>query len=231
MQFWRDAVKDIGYDKPPRHPVALALHQAFNQVNLPSYHVNRLINARDAELDVPIHLTVESLTSHAESTSSTFNYMVLSLLSLQSNDMLAHAASHLGISQTISILLRALPYHASKGRMVIPAELTAKHSINQERFFRNLNAIDETSQKHLEDAVFEFATIANDHLIAAKDTFKESGGQVPGRAMPLFLSAIPVVSYLQKLEEANFNPFHIALHKKDWRLPWRIWRSYYKSAF
>jgi NADH dehydrogenase [ubiquinone] 1 alpha subcomplex assembly factor 6 len=116
--------------------------------------------------------------------------MVLSLLSLHSNDTLAHAASHLGVSQTITVLLRALPYHASKGQMIIPAELTAKHALNQENIFRNLNSINNNAQKNLEDAVFEFATIANDHLITARDMFKEFGGKVPSRALPLFLSAV-----------------------------------------
>jgi len=45
--------------------------------------------------------------------------------------------------------------------MIIPAELTAKHGLNQEQFFRSLDSVDEINQKSLEDAAFEFATIAN----------------------------------------------------------------------
>lgn len=207
-------------------------------------------SSQDAELDVSTHLTVESLTSHAEATSSSLNYLLLSLLSLHSSDTLAHAASHLGVSQTISTLLRALPYHAANGRMIVPAELTAKHGVNQEQIFRNLENVDKTGQKNLEDAVFEFATVANDHLLTARDMFREFDGKVPGRAMPLFSSAvrtvvrlrvisvrshvrqqIPVVSYLQRLEVANFNPFDPVLQTKDWKLPWRVWSSYYRSRF
>lgn len=132
--------------------------------------------------------------------------------------------------------------------MIVPAELTAKHGVNQERMFRNIGNMDETNQKNLEEAVFEFATVANDHLLTARDMFKEHDGKVPGRAMPLFSSAvrtvvrlltacshvlrqIPVVSYLQRLEAVNFNPFNPVLQTKDWKLPWHVWRSYYQSRF
>lgn len=79
--------------------------------------------------------------------------------------------------------------------MIIPAELTAKHGLNQEEFFRNLGNLNDKSQKSLEEAVFEFATVANDHLLTARDMFKDFGGQVPGRAMPLFSSAVSPYIY------------------------------------
>lgn len=107
------------------------------------------------------------------------------MLSLSSSHTLSHAASHLGVSQTISTLLRALPYHAASGKMVIPAEVTARHGVSQEEVFRkggNAQGIDE--------AVFEFATVANDHLITAREMFKESGGKVPEDARPVFLAAV-----------------------------------------
>jgi NADH dehydrogenase [ubiquinone] 1 alpha subcomplex assembly factor 6 len=124
------------------------------------------------------------MTSHAESTASTFLYLLLSLLNLPSAT-LSHAASHLGVAQSFTTLLRAFPFHASNGLMIIPAEITAKHGVNQQQVFTK----GETS-KALEDAVFEFATIANDHLITARDMFQETGGMVPQEAMPVFAAAV-----------------------------------------
>ncbi|SRR5260221_7924070 len=98
-----------------------------------------------------------------------------------SSDTLLHAASHLGIAHCISTLLRALPYHASKGRMVIPAEITAKHGVSQEDVFRKGPAT-----KGIDGAIFDFATIANDNMITAREMFKESTGKVPRDAMPVF---------------------------------------------
>lgn len=118
--------------------------------------------------------------AHAEATASTNYYLLLSLLGL-SSDTLAHAASHLGTAHCISTLLRALPYHASKGRMVIPAEITARHGVSQEEVFRKGPAA-----KGIDDAVFEFATMANDNITTAREMFKDSEGKVPRDAMPVF---------------------------------------------
>ena len=71
--------------------------------------------------------------------------------------------------------------------MIIPAEITAKHSVTQEDVFRH-----GPHAAGIEDAVFEFATIANDHLLTARDMFRDEamGGKVPLRAMPVFLAGV-----------------------------------------
>lgn len=140
---------------------------------------------KDAELQVPGHLTVDSLTAHSESTSSTLLYLLLSLLALPSST-LSHAASHLGAAQTFTTLLRALPFHAKNGRMVVPAEITAKHGVVQEEVFRRGPAA-----QGINDAVFEFATLANDHIITARNMLQQEG--LPREAMPVFLVGVSVL--------------------------------------
>jgi NADH dehydrogenase [ubiquinone] 1 alpha subcomplex assembly factor 6 len=99
--------------------------------------------------------------------------------------MFSHAASHLGVAQSLATLLRALPYHASKGRMVIPAEVTAKHGVSQEEVFRK-----GPGAAGLDNAVYEFATAANDHMLTAREMFTEVGGKVPKVAMPVFAAGV-----------------------------------------
>jgi len=147
---------------------------------------------QDAELSTPSYLTTDSLTSHAESTSSTVLYLLLSLLSLPSST-LSHAASHLGSAQTFATLLRGLPFHAKQGRMVIPAEITAKHGVIQEEVFRQ-----GPQANGIEDAVFEFATLAHDHLNTARSMIlnaeaEGASGRVPREAMPVFLAGVRVI--------------------------------------
>lgn len=69
--------------------------------------------------------------------------------------------------------------------MVIPAEITARHGVSQEDVFRQGG-----HAQGIADAVFDFATVANDHLITAREMFKESGGKVAGPVRPVFLSAV-----------------------------------------
>ncbi|KAJ7600708.1 isoprenoid synthase domain-containing protein [Mycena floridula] len=222
MQFWRDAIKNTANGKPPESPIALALSETFGRVPLPLYHFLRIIDARDAELTAPSHLTMDSLTAHAESTSSSMIYLLLSLLSIESSTV-SHAASHLGVAQTLTTLLRALPFHAKNRRMVIPAEITAKHGVIQEDVFRKGN-----QAAGIDNAVFEFATLANDHLITARNMFDNN---VPPKSLPIFLSAIPMSSVLERLEKVNFDIFDPKLQIRDWRLPFRVWKSYYLGRF
>ncbi|KIY48633.1 hypothetical protein FISHEDRAFT_42934 [Fistulina hepatica ATCC 64428] len=228
MQFWRDIVKSLHSENIadiPHHPVALALWEASKQFHLPAYYLRKIVDARDAELLTPVHMTVDSLTQHAEATASSMHYLLLSALGLSSSEALSHAASHLGVAQTIAILLRALPFHAKHGRMVIPAEITAKHRVQQEDVFRN-----GPRARGIDDAVFEFATVANEHLLTARSMFE--GGKVsPAVASPVFLAGVPVARYLERLEKANFDAFDPKLQVKDWILPWRVWSGYYRRSF
>ncbi|TRM60671.1 isoprenoid synthase domain-containing protein [Schizophyllum amplum] len=229
MQFWRDAIKGMQMNDAPRHPVALALADTMREHRLPSYYLKRIVDARDEELMTPMHMTSESLVSHAESTSSSLLYLQLALLNLSSDSTLSHAASHLGVAQTLTILLRALAFHAKHGRMVIPAEITAKHGVRQEEVFR-----EGPTAKGIDEAVYEFATLANDHLLTARTTIEQEprgDGRVPSIAMPVFLAGVPVANYLQRLEKANFNAFEPKLQLRDWKLPWHVWRGYYKRMF
>ena len=65
--------------------------------------------------------------------------------------------------------------------MIIPAEVTADHRVSQEDVFRKGPAAN-----GIEDAVFDFATIANDNMTTAREMFKEGTGTVPRDAMPVF---------------------------------------------
>lgn len=234
-------------------------------MSITPYHLKRIIEARvgcfgsvhlgfkahrlpfkEVELNSPAHLNMETLLAHAESTASTLNYILLAMLGQSSSETFSHAASHLGAAQTLTTLLRALPYHASKGYMVIPASITAKNHVNQEDVFRR-----GPDAAGIEDAVYEFAVVANDHLMTAREMFRKDGKVVvPPDVLPVFLGAvsvrssqisnthrrysvqIPVANYLRQLEACNFNAFNPKLQVRDsLRLPWDIWLAQYRKSF
>jgi NADH dehydrogenase [ubiquinone] 1 alpha subcomplex assembly factor 6 len=131
---------------------------------------------------------------------------------------------------------------------VIPAEISSKHGLRQEELVRK-----GPEAQGLEDAVFEFATLANDHMITARSMLKEEGfeGKIPPAAMPVFLAGvmlvlliitklydayvwsfkIPVANLLQRLEKNACDPFDPKLQRRDWKLPWLIYRGYYRGQF
>ncbi|CCA71486.1 probable ribosomal protein MRP17, mitochondrial [Serendipita indica DSM 11827] len=221
-QFWKDAVKAVYEGQAPQQPIALALRGVVPAV--PAYHLLRMIDARVAEVTNPGFMSVDDLTAHAESTSSTQLYTHLSLLSLSSSSLYSHAASHIGIANSFATILRALPFQASKRRLFLPAELTAKHGVSQEDVFRHGG-----DAQGIDDAVYELASLAYQHISTARGMFDNA--QVPREALPVFLSAIPTISYLQRLEARNFHAFEPKLQTRDWKLPYRVWQANRRSTF
>ncbi|CAG8449864.1 8681_t:CDS:2 [Ambispora leptoticha] len=221
MQFWRESIDSIFKGNPPHHPVALLLNSTLEHCKLSSLFFKRIINERDANLDDPPYMSIRDLESYGENTASCLLYLQLELLGIK-NIQADHAASHIGKATGIVTILRAFPYLASKRRMYLPADTLAKFKISEEAIFREGPTV-----KGLEDAVFEVATTAHDHLLTARSFLPE----IQREAMPVFLSSIACDSYLKRLEKYNFNVFEPKLSVRDWKLPFLIWWNYRSNKF
>jgi NADH dehydrogenase [ubiquinone] 1 alpha subcomplex assembly factor 6 len=81
-------------------------------------------------------------------------------------------------------LLRALPYHASQRCVVIPAGITARHGLVHEEVFRRGG-----EARGMRDAVWEFASAANDQLNVTRKVFREVV-EMRREAIPVFLAAV-----------------------------------------
>ncbi|OZJ03951.1 hypothetical protein BZG36_02942 [Bifiguratus adelaidae] len=215
MQFWRDTIDKVYKGTPPSQPIAIALAEALKTCSFSSMWIKRLIDEREANLQDPQYMTIKDLETYAENTASQVLYLQLESLGVR--DVQAdHAVSHIGKAIGITTLLRAMPFHASHRRMILPAEITAKYNVPQEEVFRTGHA------GGLEDAVFEVATAAHDHMLTARSLVKS----VPKEVMPVLLSAIPCDDYLKALEKAQFNSFDPKVQIRDWKLPYRLWRKF-----
>jgi hypothetical protein len=74
--------------------------------------------------------------------------------------------------------------------MVIPAEITLKHGVVQEEVFRQ-----GPQARGIEDAVFEFATVAHDHLKTARSMLLNvEGSNGSKRGFASFLGGVCVIN-------------------------------------
>lgn len=196
-------------------------------------HFLRLIEIREEDMaDNFAPPTLESLESYAESTSSRLNYLSLNLLGVRS-DAMDELFSHLGKVSGLALATASIPYHShppphtrqsiTKGarKLVLPREFVTQFNVVEEDVFRN-----GPNAHGLKDAVFSVATRANDYLITARTLIKEEfGGKVPPAAVAALVNATPARSFLERLQKADFNPYHPSLlTSKHWRLPWDMWR-------
>ncbi|KAI1431233.1 squalene/phytoene synthase [Xylaria sp. CBS 124048] len=275
MQFWRNAVNDTFAGNPPKEPIMILLHRVLTRLEETSSRSNtssikfwllRVISTREKHMDNRPFPTLATLEEYAENTYSTLMYSTLAALSVQSMHV-DHLASHIGKACGIAAICRGIPVLASptpamKSRdgtngtanrnpvLLLPLDIMAETGLKEEDVYRY-----GPEASGFQDAVFQVATRANDHLITAREMLKNiRAGEHPDheyehrgeeqheyinsdsgrerlepelqRALGVLLEAIPANDYLIRLEAENFNPFTI---RSSWKLPWSLWRAYKKQ--
>ncbi|KAG9066480.1 NADH dehydrogenase (ubiquinone) complex I, assembly factor 6 [Linnemannia hyalina] len=226
MQFWRDSLDKVFAGMPPQQPVALALAHAIQEQELRHQQqggsgdsemsliwFKRMITEREQNLSDPQFMTLAQMETYCENTFGSLLYLQLESVGVKSLEA-DHAASHMAKAMGIATMLRAFPFHMHQNRMVIPAEITAKHNLSQEALFRN-----PTITPALQDATLEVAAAAHVHLATAQSYM----GNLPQEALPVLMAGIPTESYLTRLEKADFNPLAPNIQQREWFLPAKLW--------
>jgi NADH dehydrogenase [ubiquinone] 1 alpha subcomplex assembly factor 6 len=222
MQWWRDAVASI-YDndddssRPPfENPVVQALATVHTQYpGLTRQFLDRIIDAREADLEVRQYQTVAALSHYADSTVCSLLYLTLDLCLADEttattttttdhqNNMAAAAADemayHAGLGIGLTTALRGTPYRLSSPtnpEMPIPVELLGEH-------FRITEHDDIETNEPFRSACRELALVATDHFVRARAL----QGRLSPHQRPAFLTMLPSIHYLSRLEAADYNVF------------------------
>lgn len=234
LLWWQEAIDKIFSNKLIEHPVAQALasvaseHKA-SKIWLKRSVEARIIDARREPTDIP--QTMEELERYGEDTMSTILYSTLEAGGIKSTAA-DHAASHIGKASGLALLIKSLPYHASRSRHspYIPAEIAEKHGLLVNQSGRSEIRMD--SREKLCDVVFEMASIANAHLQKARALSKT----VPREAHPVLLPAVPAQVILDSLSRVQFDVFDPRLAQGilgvsplwyQLKLKWFSWRGKY----
>ncbi|XP_050227140.1 uncharacterized protein LOC126676867 isoform X2 [Mercurialis annua] len=234
LLWWQETIDKIYTNKLIEHPTAQALSSVISEYKLTKGWLKRSVEARikDAGREVTdIPETIEELEKYAEDTISTIMYLTLQAGGIRSTAA-DHAASHVGKASGLLLLLRSLPYHASRNRhfSYIPTEVAAKHGLLVKDGGRSEIRMD--LREGLCDAVFEIASVANVHLQKARAL----AGTVPAEARPVLLPAIPAQVVLDSLNKVQFDVFDPRLDRGilgippllyQLKLKWSSWRGKY----
>ncbi|KAI8007693.1 NADH dehydrogenase (ubiquinone) complex I, assembly factor 6 [Camellia lanceoleosa] len=116
LLWWQEAIDKIFANKLIEHPIAQALSSVIYEHKINKGWLTRSIEARinDAKREViEISEIIEELEWYAEDTVSTILYMTLQVGGFKSTAT-DHAASHIGKASGLLLLLKSLPYHASR---------------------------------------------------------------------------------------------------------------------
>ena len=222
LQWWREALT-AGAGEAAAHPVAAALRELAVRYGLPPQALADLIDARAFDLyDEPMAGLAE-LERYALRTSSALIELAARILSDGRDPGIADLAAHAGAGYAIAGLLRALPIHAARRQLYLPADVMQRYGAQAADVFAG------KATTELRAALAELRLRARRHLAAARGLLAAA----PDAAVPALLPAAVVRPVLDRMERRRYRPFSPS-DVPQWRRQWALWRaarSGLRSAF
>lgn len=214
LQWWRDALAGRAAGGTAGHPVAAALLATIEEQALPLGPFQRLIEVREFDLyDDPMPSTAAFDAYVRLSASSLFE--LTGRLLIGESAAFNAAAGHAGLAYGIAGLLRALPLHASRGQIYLPADLLARHGVDPESLLGG------RTTPELLAALAEMRGKARGHL-KELDRLLPS---LPAEARPAFLPLALADAYLARMERRGYDPFATPVEISQLRRQWKLWRA------
>lgn len=126
LQWWREAIDAACSGGAVRaHPVVEAITATIRGRGLHRAALDRVIDARERDLDDAPHPDLAALETYAEGTAATVVDLALDILRVDT-PAAREAARHVGIAYGLAGMLRALPFYAQRGRILIADGVAVK---------------------------------------------------------------------------------------------------------
>jgi phytoene synthase len=200
LQWWRDALDRLYDGQPLAHGVAQPLGEAIGRTRPDRAAFDRLIDAREADLDDAPVADLAALEAYAAATGGALTELALRILSDRADG--AEAARLVGTAWALTGLMRAVPFHASGRRLYLPRDRLEQEGVRVGRLFEG-RLCEGEAEPGLCRVVHEIARTAADHLRRAR----RLTGTVPRRLRSPLLLARLADLHLADLARAGWNPF------------------------
>lgn len=196
LQWWREALDASETGVETGNPVADALVAAMRRHELPKPLVLGLIDARSFDLSGVMMPDMPALKAYVQKTAGTLFALAQRVLDAAHRDA-DRAAREAGLAYGLTGLLRALPVHASRGRLYLPATQFEDHGVDPARLLAG------EAEEGLAAALAGLRADARAALGRARGLLAEQ----PDEALPAYLPLALVEPHLRALER----PGHEAL--------------------
>lgn len=129
LQWWRDAIANI-YDggKVPEHEILQPLAKAILGRGLTREYFDRLIYAREFDLEDVLPSSVEGTLNYADFTSMPLMKLALEILGF---DPAQEAVQPVAINYALMGIIRAVPFFAVHRRCLLPESLMGKYGVKR----------------------------------------------------------------------------------------------------
>ena len=214
LQWWREVIEGLGRGDVSGHPVALAICDTIDAKALPRGPLLNLIDARTFDLyDDPMP-TLNDLEGYAGETASILIQLGAQILTGRAQPAVAEAAGHAGVAIALTGLMRAFPFHASRGQCYLPLDMLRAEGIGRDE------AVGGTGSAALAKVFAHLRSIAAGHVRAAVQGLADA----PRDALPVFLPLALVPGDLKALARVS-DPFQTVAGTSPLVRLWTIWRA------
>lgn len=197
LQWWREVLEEAYAGGARKHQVAEPLAAAIRSRRLDRALFERLLAARERDLEPTPPADLTALERYAEDTSASLQLLALQILDAETQAS-REAARQVGMAWALTGLLRAVPFHAAQKRLYLPEDHLSVAGVERRALFE-LQGSDALS-----GVTMRLAKRARERLAEARRLRAE----VPKAALPALLPARLGDIYLTRLERAEFDPFH-----------------------
>src|SRR2546430_5943720 len=128
LQWWRDAVDEIYSGARGRTEVLQALLHGVAAHQLPKPLFDAMLDARAQDFESAPFADMAALEAYADATSAML--MRLAARVLGAEDALDEQARDAGIAYAVCGLLRAVPFQAARGRIIVPVQEMQKVGVD-----------------------------------------------------------------------------------------------------
>ena len=215
LQWWRETLDPIfAGGAVRRHPVAEALADTIRRHSLPREPFDRLIGARERDMELAPNKDMAALETYARETCAPLFLLMANVLAGASQPAASERTAALdagGTGYALTGLLRALPFHAAAARIYLPRDRVEAAGLSDQDLARR-EALPARA-----DIVKEIATSARAHLDRARPALRT----LPREAAPLRLSCALARWHLDRLAAAGYEPHAPSVQSTP---PWMIWQ-------
>lgn len=215
LQWWRDLLEGTEHGAVASNPVANALLRTIETYSLPGKGLVAMTEARVFDLYDDQMPSLNDLEGYAGETVSGLVQLACLVLNNGEDPGTATAAGHAGVAYALTGLMRALPWHAARRQMYLPADVCVRHNLDTESVFRG----DTTPE--LKAVLAELRDHVRHHL----GRVRQAASGVPASCDSAFLPLVLVEPFLEKLEAPGHDPLKHVAEMSQLRRQWLMWRA------
>jgi phytoene synthase len=217
LQWWRDAIEAIYAGRPYRHEAIGPLAAAIEAHGLDRARIDRLVDARERDMEGEPPADLPELLAYAEGTSAELVLLALQCFGAEGrSDAAVRTGRAVGIAVALAGLLRAVPFHARARRLYLPQALLERHRVRAE------DLLELRKPAGLPEVAADIEREAMRRLEEAE----RAGRALPRALLPALLPGSLARLYLRRLRAADHDVFDARFQQAP---PGRVWRLWARS--